>query len=79
MPDEQHEPISPPQPPVIEAKPAASYGTAMATVTAMAAGPRSVRREGEMEVVAVARLEPPKSKVQTTTLSIDASEHFEVS
>ncbi len=32
-----------------------------------------------MEVVAVARLEPPKAKAQSATLSIEASEHIEVS
>src|SRR5690606_31397592 len=88
VPDPDHAPIAPPQPPVIEAKPVATtngnghaHGNGNGSGNGKHAGGRPAAPEGEMEIVAVARLEPPKAKTQTqsATLSIEHSEHLEVS
>jgi ribonucleoside-diphosphate reductase alpha chain len=87
VPDADHQPIAPPQPPVIEAKPATlaavSHDHGNGHGNGKGNGAKSAP-EGEMEIVAVARLEPPKAKSATataTTVSYDhtVSEHAELS
>ncbi|CAN5733244.1 hypothetical protein BH23CHL2_BH23CHL2_04590 [soil metagenome] len=81
VPDEHHEPIAPPQPPVVEAKAEpTTNGHSHGNGNGNSGGSGAAKRtpEGEMEVIAVARLEPPKAKAESATVSIDHSEHLEV-